>query len=136
VIVLFWVEIKESIMADFCKQCSIDLFGEDFKDFVYKRDTDLPAGMGWGVICEGCGMTVVNDDGECINKDCPVHGGLIPNPSDVVLRELQTGDFEDNNPIDTACARRLLRLCDDYGGDGVEAKNFLRLACRKLEVYI
>jgi len=123
-------------MADLCKQCSIEWFGEDCEDFVYERSLKLPVGMGWGVFCESCGVICVNDLGECISKDCPIHGGLLPNISKDVIRAIQKGDFEDNETIDTACAKRLLNICKDYGGDGVEATNFIKLACRKIGVYI
>jgi hypothetical protein len=54
-------------MADFCKQCSIELFGEDFKDLaglVTEKEAELnivAAGL-----CEGCGPTFVNRNGECV----------------------------------------------------------------------
>ena len=59
-------------MADFCRQCSLQLFGEDFKDlaglvteeqFKEKHLVSL-------VICEGCGYTEVNHLGECMIDDC------------------------------------------------------------------
>ena len=64
----------KKIMADFCKQCSEEMFGKDCKDFVYERDASLPVGMGWAAICEGCGFTVVDDNGKCINLSCEKHG--------------------------------------------------------------
>jgi hypothetical protein len=44
-------------MSDFCKQCSIKIFKEDFKDL---------AGLGQRaeVLCEECGPIFVNMDGE------------------------------------------------------------------------
>lgn len=57
-------------MADFCKQCSIALFGADHGDLKnIGRGETLAPGEGWVCICEGCGPTLVNDDGECIS-DC------------------------------------------------------------------
>lgn len=53
-------------MAEFCKQCSEELFGEDFADFAgICQEGGLAV-----VICEGCGLTHVNYLGECINPDC------------------------------------------------------------------
>ena len=52
--------------------------------------------------------------------------GMIKTPSDDFLNKLSYGDFEDNEKIDTACAKRLLSLCNDYGNDGKEAEEFLR----------
>lgn len=44
-------------MAEFCAQCSEEIFGEDYEDF---------AGLGEnvGVICEGCGHILVNLQGQ------------------------------------------------------------------------
>lgn len=57
-------------MADFCKQCSVALFGEDFGDLkgICPDDPEFVA----PVICEGCGGTLVNHDGECV-YDCLKH---------------------------------------------------------------
>jgi hypothetical protein len=63
-------------MASFCKQCSIDVFGKDFGDM-----KDLgPAGElaedeGWLCLCEDCGLTIVSQDGTCINAGCFKHHG-------------------------------------------------------------
>jgi len=58
-------------MADFCKQCSIELFGEDFEDLKGLGDGKvLEPGFGWSCLCEGCGSAIVNDEGECIAAHC------------------------------------------------------------------
>ena len=54
-------------MADFCKQCSEEIFGEDFQDFAGIQPTFGPLAA---VICEGCGVTHVDFEGNCI-----YHGG-------------------------------------------------------------
>jgi hypothetical protein len=63
-------------MADFCRQCSEELFGRDFgdlkgltteEDTKKKLYTDV-------VICEGCGFIQVNHLGECISTDCDKKG--------------------------------------------------------------
>jgi hypothetical protein len=51
-------------MADFCMQCSIDHFGEDFKDLA-GLCSDKPDHVA-RVICEGCGNTIVDHTGKCI----------------------------------------------------------------------
>lgn len=62
-------------MSDFCKQCSIEHFGEDLKELAgLGNGRVLPDGDGWAVICEGCGYIVVNEEGECISAGCEVHG--------------------------------------------------------------
>jgi predicted nucleic-acid-binding Zn-ribbon protein len=65
-------------VADFCKQCSIEIFGEDHGDLKgigEYRDKlpDIDNSLGWFAICEGCGYTIVDDDGQCISKDCRIH---------------------------------------------------------------
>jgi len=46
-------------MADFCKQCSEEMFGQDFGDLAFGEDRL------WEAICEGCGFTIVDGDGVC-----------------------------------------------------------------------
>lgn len=55
-------------MADFCKQCSEELFSEDFEDF--KGLGELEKDYGHSVLCEGCGPTLVDNNGYCITRDC------------------------------------------------------------------
>lgn len=58
-------------MADFCKQCSIENFGEDFEDF---KGAVSPAnnanGLFAAVLCEGCGLCQVDCEGRCVSPDC------------------------------------------------------------------
>lgn len=67
-------------MADFCKQCSIALFGEDTGDLANLGPAgELGPGEGWAAICEDCrperGFSiVVNQEGECIAAWCLKHG--------------------------------------------------------------
>lgn len=50
-------------MADFCKECSIEMFGKDFGDLAHIAERAT-------VMCEGCGGYVtVNWDGEVIASD-------------------------------------------------------------------
>ena len=62
-------------MADFCKQCSLEIFLEDFGDLRGLGDgTPLPPGHGWSALCENCGPIVVDDEGNCISDNCDTHG--------------------------------------------------------------
>jgi len=67
-------------MARFCKQCSIDIFGEDFKELAgITTEEDWKSGMAAVVICEGCGSIQVDPDGNCVSAGCleackPGHG--------------------------------------------------------------
>ncbi len=57
-------------MADFCKQCSIEIFKEDFKELA---DIAYP-NQQVGVICEGCGYVLVDEHGACVDPNCSKHG--------------------------------------------------------------
>lgn len=65
-------------MSDFCKQCSIDVFGEDFGDFAIT----LPPGAGPHdgyrfVLCEGCGPScIVDPTGKCVSHGCLKQHGI------------------------------------------------------------
>lgn len=55
-------------MADFCSQCSTAIFGTDYEDMkglctLDQNKNDLYS----CVLCEGCGGTLVNYLGECID---------------------------------------------------------------------
>ena len=52
-------------MADFCKDCSIELFGEDFKELA----NIAREGEAAQVLCESCGYIWVNSKGEKIKMD-------------------------------------------------------------------
>lgn len=54
-------------MADFCKQCSINIFGEDFGELAeITTDEDIAEGKYAIVLCEDCGLTQVLPGGSCI----------------------------------------------------------------------
>ena len=58
-------------MADFCKQCSIDIFGEDFGELAnLTKPETWKEGKAAVVICEGCGPCQVAPDGTCLSVDC------------------------------------------------------------------
>lgn len=58
-------------MADFCQQCSIELFNEDFGDLAdLGQGRKLSQGDGWLCLCEGCGPTTVDDEGRCQSVNC------------------------------------------------------------------
>ena len=62
-------------MADFCKQCSIDVYGEDMKDLSgLSTELDTNGDLYPVVLCEGCGPTQVDHTGVCVSPDCSNHG--------------------------------------------------------------
>ena len=66
-------------MADFCKQCSIEIFGTDFGDLAgISTPEDTANGMYAVVLCEDCGPCQVNHAGECISSNClKSHGAAV-----------------------------------------------------------
>lgn len=62
-------------MADFCRQCSMELFGKDFgnmKGATTKEDWEK--GLAAVVLCEHCGHIQVDPEGNCVSNDC-MEGG-------------------------------------------------------------
>jgi hypothetical protein len=58
-------------MADFCKQCSIKIFGEDSKDLAgLSLPEDTKNGLFPIALCEGCGAIQIDHEGTCISTDC------------------------------------------------------------------
>lgn len=56
-------------MAEFCKQCAEGLgLPQDFEGLL--TTDQAKAGLVVRVLCEGCGPTYVNADGECVSKFC------------------------------------------------------------------
>ena len=54
-----------SEVADFCHQCSIATFGEDYGDLA-NLFPDRPKPYTVDVICEGCGHATVDENGVCL----------------------------------------------------------------------
>lgn len=55
-------------MADFCKQCSIETFGSDFKDLAnITTPEEYKQGLAALVLCEGCGFIYVDPEGKRID---------------------------------------------------------------------
>lgn len=64
-------------MADFCKLCSIDNFGEDFGEMAgISSEADTRAGRFAGVLCEDCGLIQVDREGQCVSLDCLKRHGI------------------------------------------------------------
>lgn len=58
-------------MSQFCKQCSVKLFGEDSEDFKrLSTKEDTARGEFPVVVCESCGLIQVDHAGRCITEDC------------------------------------------------------------------
>lgn len=57
-------------MADFCRDCSIDVWGKDYGDLAdLSTEEDTKNGLFCVVICEGCGIIQVDHEGVSITKD-------------------------------------------------------------------
>jgi hypothetical protein len=75
----------------FCKACSVDTFGKDFRDLAGQVPED---DVGTD-LCEGCGAIFVNHDGDCLSTDClckgqPGHG--VPHPAFIDAAGQPVGD--------------------------------------------
>jgi hypothetical protein len=58
-------------MSSFCKQCSLEMFQEDFRELAgLLSHEDADNGYLLEALCEGCGPTIVNEDGVCMKPDC------------------------------------------------------------------
>lgn len=58
-------------MADFCRQCSVELFDADAGDLRgVTTDEEAKQGLYAVVLCEGCGPCQVTKEGICISSDC------------------------------------------------------------------
>ena len=58
-------------MADFCQQCSLELFGDDYQELAgLSTAEDTAKGLFPVVICEGCGFIQVDHEGKCVSEDC------------------------------------------------------------------
>lgn len=57
-------------MADFCKDCSLEIFGEDFRELAgITKLEDQNKDRYAVVICEGCGIIQVDIEGKCMSHD-------------------------------------------------------------------
>jgi len=62
-------------MADFCKQCSIENFGEDFGDLAGMSTEETTKKKLYPVVlCEGCGPIQVDHTGKCVTNNCLRNG--------------------------------------------------------------
>lgn len=54
-------------MAEFCRQCSLSVLGEDFGDLSgLLSEEESRSGLCVAVLCEGCGPTCVDHEGRCL----------------------------------------------------------------------
>ena len=69
-------------MADFCKDCSIEMWGKDNEDLsnLISRERVLQ-GYAARVLCEGCEGILVNHLGVCIDPQCKKHSSYKKNDS-------------------------------------------------------
>lgn len=79
-------------MSDFYKQCSIDIFGEDYHDMagITHVEEEREGKYRW-VLCEDCGSIQVNSLGECVSTCSKDH------------REESLKGIDDQTPGVTTC---------------------------------
>lgn len=70
-------------MADFCKQCSIEIFGKDSQDLAGLTSPEEAAqGRFAYTICEGCGPVYLAPDGSCLGGCLDKsHRSPVPEPA-------------------------------------------------------
>lgn len=58
-------------MADFCRACSLEIFGSDFRELaeITGRE-EWEQGRACTVLCESCGAIQVDPDGNCVSENC------------------------------------------------------------------
>lgn len=61
-------------MADFCSQCSLEIFLEDSKDLTGFARGGYKDVKYLHTLCEDCGDTIVDNQGVCVG-DCLKHHG-------------------------------------------------------------
>ena len=60
-------------MADFCRQCSIYMFGKDYGDLKgLSSEEDTKNELYAIALCEGCGLIQVDHEGNCVSPDCGI----------------------------------------------------------------
>lgn len=65
-------------MADFCMQCSLELFQIDFGDLAgMSTREDTYKGLFCFALCEGCGPIQVDHEGRCVSPDCTEFHGAV-----------------------------------------------------------
>ena len=56
-------------MADFCQQCSVEIFQKDYRELANLcKEGELVQAL-----CENCGSCIVNHNGTCIMDDSDTH---------------------------------------------------------------
>lgn len=66
-------------MADYCKQCSLDIFGMDYRELAgITQKEEWEQGRAASTICEGCGAIQIDPDGNCASEDCLRPGHSVP----------------------------------------------------------
>lgn len=83
-------------MASFCAQCSIDIWGHDYKDYAgQSTEEDTKNRMYTQALCEGCGGTLVDHRGFCVHPNCMLNHGIL-----VEECELPKGDLLEAKPFE------------------------------------
>lgn len=58
-------------MADFCTECSLEMFDKDFEELAgLSTEEDTKNSLFADVICEGCGFIQVDHTGRCVSANC------------------------------------------------------------------
>lgn len=89
-------------MADFCLQCNLALYFGPHSDFAWlAKDGPLPPGVGYGVLCEGCGFIRVDHLGRCMGDPGCIEKHIPPG-DDEVLRSIEVWLARRSGPLGAA----------------------------------
>ena len=102
-------------MADFCKGCAEDL-GLPTGLSGLLTESEAEDDMVIQVICEGCGVTHVNNDGVCVDPDC-LRDHTIPREQDTVYKKAVYGEFPKEKEYDSYNTTKPELPIEDYEDD-------------------
>ena len=108
-------------MADFCQGCSEDLgIPNGLSGLLTKSEVEDNLVM--QVICEGCGVTFVNNDGKCVDPAC-LRNHNIPRDQDTPYMKVIYGEFPKEKEYDSYNATKPELPIEDYEDDSTSWKD-------------
>lgn len=98
-------------MADFCLQCNIDHYFGPYSDFDHLSEAYKDDELRFGMLCEGCGLVLVDRHGVCRDPKCDLHNEKCPPERREAYEKARRWVERRSGPLG-----RLLRLRDAFLG--------------------